>query len=198
MGLNRGFLGLQPCPVCHAPKDQLHDCANCWPYRTGLETQKLIADARALNAKRGEEILKANGIRPVDVSYFFLPSKKLIQIHFKNAFMTVAWSDPHEILSYDRMHNDSHGIGGKYLFPMVLKYLKASGRESREKLAELDKRYLLSFLIYDHNLFVFSRFKDMPSWPGLTHFNQVVSVDFTDATKLEHITKVRNYLLFWS
>jgi len=72
MGLNRGFLGLQPCPVCHAQKDQLHDCANCWAYRTGLETQKLIADARALNAKRGEEILKANGIRPVDVSYFFL------------------------------------------------------------------------------------------------------------------------------
>ena len=169
MGLNHGFLGLQPCPVCHAPKDQLHDCANYWSYRTGLETQKLIADAQALNAKQGEEILKANGIRPVDVSYFFLRSKKLIQIHFKNAFMTVAWSDPHEILSYDHMHNDSHGIGGKYLFPMVLKYLKASGRvnESREKLAELDKRYLLLFLlIYDYNLFVFSRFKDMPSWPG--------------------------------
>jgi hypothetical protein len=72
--------------------------------------------------------------------------------------MTVAWSDPHEILSYDRMHNDSHGIGGKYLFPMVLKYLKKSWRvnESREKLAELDKRYLLSFLlIYNDNLFIF-------------------------------------------
>jgi hypothetical protein len=192
MGLNRGFMGLQPCPVCHAPKDHLHDCAKHFPYRTGLETQKLITDARALNAKQGEEILKANGIRPVDVSYnnyyFSFRSKKLIQIHFKNAFMTIAWSDPHEILSYDRMHNDSHGIGGKYLFPMVIKYLSG-----REKLAELDKRYLLSLLlIYDDNLFVFFRFKDMPSWPGLTHFDQVVSVDFTDATKLEHIIKVRN------
>ena len=147
MGLNRGYLGLQPCPVCHVPKDQLHDCTNCWQYRTGLETQKLIANARALNAKQGEEILKANGIRPVDVSYYYyLRSKNLTQIHFKNAFMTVAWSDPHEILSYDRMHNDSHGIGGKYLFPIVIKYLKASGRESREKLAELDKRWILSFL----------------------------------------------------
>ena len=48
MGLNRGYLGLQLCPVCHVPKDQLHDCANCWQYRTGLETQKLIANARAL------------------------------------------------------------------------------------------------------------------------------------------------------
>jgi len=30
----------------------------------------------------------------------------------------------------------------------------------------------------------------MPSWRGLTHFDQVVSVDFTDATKLEHLVKV--------
>jgi len=30
----------------------------------------------------------------------------------------------------------------------------------------------------------------MPSWRGLTHFDQVVSIDFTDATKLEHLVKV--------
>ena len=35
---------------------------------TGLETQKIIANARALNATWGEELLKANCIRPVDVS----------------------------------------------------------------------------------------------------------------------------------
>ena len=52
--------------------------------------------------------------------------------------MTVAHSDLHEILSYDRMHNDSHGIGGKHIFQMVLKYLKASGHGM---LAELDKRF---------------------------------------------------------
>ena len=68
MGLNCGFMGLQPCPVCHVPKDQLHDCAKSWPLRTGRETQKLITDAQALNAAQGEEILKAYGIRPVDVS----------------------------------------------------------------------------------------------------------------------------------
>ena len=78
MGLNCGFMGLQPCPVCHVPKDQLHDCAKSWPRRTGLETQKLIADARALNAAQGEEILKANGIRPVDVSSFFDHEKQIL------------------------------------------------------------------------------------------------------------------------
>jgi hypothetical protein len=34
------------------------------------------------------------------------------------------------------------------------------------------------------------RFHDMPSWSGLIHFDQVVSVDFTDATKLEDLVKV--------
>jgi hypothetical protein len=53
--------------------------------------------------------------------------------------MSVAWSDPHEILSYDRMHNDSHGLGGKHILPSVLLYLKATGRDA---LAELDKRFL--------------------------------------------------------
>jgi hypothetical protein len=52
--------------------------------------------------------------------------------------MSVAFSDPHEILSYDRMHNDSHGLGGKYMLPSVLLYLKSTGRNA---LAELDKRF---------------------------------------------------------
>jgi hypothetical protein len=29
----------------------------------------------------------------------------------------------------------------------------------------------------------------MPSWRGLIHFDQVVSLDFTDASKLEDIVK---------
>lgn len=80
MGLNRGFMGLQPCPVCHVPKNQLHDFAKSWPRRTGVETQNLIADARTLNAALGEEILKANGIRPVDVSCYFDEKQNLMSI----------------------------------------------------------------------------------------------------------------------
>jgi hypothetical protein len=68
--------------------------------------------------------------------------------------MTVAWSDPHEILSYDRMHNDSHGIGGKHILPIVIRYLKASGREM---LAELDKRsvFIIPF-IYNRTVIISS------------------------------------------
>jgi hypothetical protein len=71
MALNRGFMGLQPCPVCHVPKNQLHDFGNSsWALRTGLETQKIIAESRALNAAAGEQLLKSNGLRPIDVCQF--------------------------------------------------------------------------------------------------------------------------------
>jgi hypothetical protein len=30
----------------------------------------------------------------------------------------------------------------------------------------------------------------MPSWSGLIHFDQVVSLNFTDAKKLDHLVKV--------
>lgn len=56
--------------------------------------------------------------------------------------MTVANSDPHKILSFDRMHNDSHGLGGKHLFPSVILYLKTTGRQA---LAQLDQRWSYNF-----------------------------------------------------
>ena len=68
--------------------------------------------------------------------------------------MTVARSDPHKILSYDRMHNDSHWIGGKHILPIVLRYLKASGRNM---LAELDKRFVffICLILQLDNLFFY-------------------------------------------
>ena len=70
MALNRGFMGLQPCPVCHVPKNELHDFGKSWPLRTGLETQKIIAESKALPAAAGEQLLKSNGLRSIDVRQF--------------------------------------------------------------------------------------------------------------------------------
>jgi len=72
MGLNRGFMGLKPCPVCYVPKNQLHDFSKSWPLRNGHETQKIIAESKELNAAAGEELLKSHGIRPIDVSQFLV------------------------------------------------------------------------------------------------------------------------------
>lgn len=70
MALNRGFMGLQPCPVCHVPKTHLHDFGKSWPLRTGLETQKIIAESKELTAAAGEQLLKSNGLRQIDVRQF--------------------------------------------------------------------------------------------------------------------------------
>lgn len=68
MSNTRGFRGLQPCPICHVPKDELHDCGNArWPLRTGIGTQKIFEDARKLGPAKGEELLKENGLRLIDV-----------------------------------------------------------------------------------------------------------------------------------
>ena len=68
MSNTRGFGSLQPCPVCHVPKDELHDCGKArWPLRTGIGTQKIFEDARKLGLVKGEELLKINGLRLIDV-----------------------------------------------------------------------------------------------------------------------------------
>ena len=72
MALNRGFMGLQPCPVCHVPKDQLHDFGKSWALRNGLETQKIVAQSKTLGETEGEQLLKSNSLRPINVHQFLI------------------------------------------------------------------------------------------------------------------------------
>ena len=68
MGNICGVGSLEPCPICHVPKDKLHDCGKAqWPLRTGIETQRIIEQARKLRSGDAEELLKKNGLRPIDV-----------------------------------------------------------------------------------------------------------------------------------
>jgi hypothetical protein len=93
------------------------------------------------------------------------------------------------------MHNDGHGIGGNHLLPCVLTCLKAKGHHV---LAELDERSITSLItsgIVKLIIYLNFRFNDMPSWSGLIHFNQVVSLNFTDAKKLDHLVKVFSLFL---
>jgi hypothetical protein len=74
MSLNRGFMGLKPCPVCYVGKDELHDCGKSWPLRNGLETQRIIKESRkpGLTQLEREDLLKAHGLRAIDVNLFHL------------------------------------------------------------------------------------------------------------------------------
>ena len=52
---------------------------------------------------------------------------------------------------------------------------------------------IISLILESFNLnmlFANFRFKNMPLWSGLIHFDQVVSINFTDAKKLDHLVKV--------
>jgi hypothetical protein len=70
MGVNRGIGCKEPCPVCHVPDNELHDCGKArWPLRTGIETQEIIDSARQLSATDGEALLKANGLRPIEACF---------------------------------------------------------------------------------------------------------------------------------
>jgi hypothetical protein len=69
--------------------------------------------------------------------------KLIFDPDLQNAFMSVVNSDPHAILTFDQMHSDGHGLGGQHIFPAVVRYTKASGRD---KLADLDQRSLYSTL----------------------------------------------------
>ncbi|KAJ3554141.1 hypothetical protein NP233_g12486 [Leucocoprinus birnbaumii] len=68
------------------------------------------------------------------------------------------------------MHNNAHGLGGKHLWPLLLQYLKACGKQVLE-------------LVDD-------RVKEVPRWSNFHHFDAVTGVSFTDASKLEDIVKI--------
>jgi hypothetical protein len=63
-------MGLKPCSVCYVGKNELHDCGKSWPLRNGLETQRIIEKSRKLGLTHGEDLLKAHGLRAIDVHLF--------------------------------------------------------------------------------------------------------------------------------
>jgi hypothetical protein len=117
MALIRGFTSACPCPICLVPKGRLSDVNTTWQRRNVTERQILVTQAKEDNIK-AIETLKEQSIRPVE-----------------NAFWSVQFSDPFKALSWDRMHNYAHGLGGKHIWPVLKKYIFAMGR-SKAKLVD--------------------------------------------------------------
>ena len=42
------------------------------------------------------------------------------------------FSDPHQAVSFDEMHSNDHGLGGKHLFPEIKRQIQLLGRKSVE------------------------------------------------------------------
>lgn len=137
MTLIRGVRGKCPCPICVVPLEELHDLLKTFPIRT---TQRAIEGCEAYSKKNshGEEILKALGLRPVQVCrYFSRVSIQLIQIEIQNVFWKVENSKPEDTVSFDRLHALDGGLGGKHLLEEVKVVVKSLGREAATKLEEL-------------------------------------------------------------
>ncbi|EDR00662.1 uncharacterized protein LACBIDRAFT_313195 [Laccaria bicolor S238N-H82] len=154
MALIRGKMGLCPCPVCLVPFDKLSDASTKYPLRTAEESKATVDQANECRRKDdAEEILKKKGLRGV-----------------QNSFWDIENSDPHHALSFDRMHNNSHGLGGRH----ILKVIREDYLQSHRSLASQAD----------------SQMNALPRWRNLIHFSQFTSVNFTDATKFEDIMKM--------
>ncbi|KAJ7815570.1 hypothetical protein B0H14DRAFT_3745648 [Mycena olivaceomarginata] len=153
MALIRGLRALYPCPICYVKKDEQSELSKHADLRTSKGSKDTVMQARELNREDREELLKSHGLRNVD-----------------NVFWNVAYSDPHQALSFEHLHSYSSGLWGRHLFERIKKHTEQlSGRMA----AEIDKQ-----------------FSSFPRWRNLNHFESVMSTAFNDGTKHEDISKM--------
>ena len=140
MSLTRGTNSKFPCPICLVPWDLLSDLLQNHPIRTAQSSEALVRQARTLNSEEGENLLKSAGLRDVDVCCKFLQgcfADKLTKQHFdQNVFWKMCFSDPHEALSFDKLHFYSSGLFGDHLVSEIKERLKEIGK--REGVAVVD------------------------------------------------------------
>ncbi|KAH9910296.1 uncharacterized protein BXZ73DRAFT_58728, partial [Epithele typhae] len=153
MSLIRGVKGACPCPICLVPsKEQVTlGTTTLHPLRTASESSSIVLSNRSKQEK--EDACKAIGLRPLT-----------------NVFWDVPFSDPHQTLSWDRLHAYHGGLFSDHLFAEFQKVM-----EARPSYQRLD---------------VNEAFDKVPRWSNLNHFSEVTSVNFTDGSKYEDISKI--------
>ncbi|KAH9007701.1 hypothetical protein EDB83DRAFT_2236259, partial [Lactarius deliciosus] len=148
MSLIRGLGRKRPCPICVVPNDKLADISRTWTLRTAACTQELLKEAQSLNNAESENLLSMHGIR-------------------NNVFWEVYNSDPHRVLSFDRLHSNNSGLFGDHLLSRLKELVK------RDNAAKINRQFDLA-----------------PRWRGLYHFSDMMNMSFTDGSKYEDISKV--------
>ncbi|KAJ6451940.1 hypothetical protein C8R45DRAFT_848162 [Mycena sanguinolenta] len=154
MALIRGLRALFPCPICYVKQEEQSHLSKPLDLRTSEQSQQTVAEARKLKTKQArDEVLKSRGLRNVD-----------------NVFWNVAYSDPHQALSFEHLHSYSSGLWGRHLFERTKTHAEQlPGRAA----AEIDKQ-----------------FASFPRSRNLNHFDAVMSIAFNDGTKHEDIAKM--------
>jgi hypothetical protein len=87
------------------------------------------------------------------------------------------------------MHANDHGLGGKHFWPQAKGFVGELGSKAAK---QIDDQYVTLHLLF--YIFIFHRMKALPPWRDLIHFDQVMSVQFSDANKFRDLLKVQNLL----
>jgi hypothetical protein len=135
MSLIRGHHSKCPCPVCIVPLDELHDLSKSFRLRS-MQDAMAALDVYEESKARGEELLKALGLRPVKVSYITFYLAYIHQsCNTQNVLWIVAHSDPHDAISLNRLHALHLGLW-KHLLNELKKILKSLGHEAESLFEE--------------------------------------------------------------
>ncbi|KAI6111227.1 hypothetical protein F5141DRAFT_1188410 [Pisolithus sp. B1] len=86
-----------------------------------------------------------------------------------SAFMVIANTDIYHALSWDRLHANFTGKFGDHLWAELLRILDKAGHQA---MARVEKN-----------------FSEMPRWHMLNHFEEALSISYTDGQKLEDLSK---------
>ncbi|KAG2079379.1 uncharacterized protein F5147DRAFT_819992, partial [Suillus discolor] len=124
------------------------------PVRT-VEEAIAALNVYKVSKARGEELLKALGLRAV-----------------VNVFWLIAHSDPHQAISFDRLHALHLGMW-RHLLEELKKILKVLGCDEESKV----KKWVASF----------------PRWHNLNHFSTIIHITFSDGNKMQDLSKQAFY-----
>ncbi|KAG1761725.1 hypothetical protein EDD22DRAFT_619601 [Suillus occidentalis] len=87
-----------------------------------------------------------------------------------SSFGVLEHTDIHRALSHDKLHFNDEGLFSDHKWPELQKWVECLGRQAA---VQID-----------------SFFQSIPRWRNLNHFDQVISVSFSDGTKYEDISKL--------
>ncbi|KAG2057487.1 hypothetical protein BDR06DRAFT_980881 [Suillus hirtellus] len=117
MSLIRGQNCKCPCPVCVVPLEKLHDLSETFALRSMQDAIDAL-NTYKISKGWGEALLKVLGLCAV-----------------ANVFWHIAYSDPHETISFDRLHSLHIGMW-KHLLEELKKILKSLRRSAEAKLED--------------------------------------------------------------
>ncbi|KAI6100965.1 hypothetical protein EV401DRAFT_2061435 [Pisolithus croceorrhizus] len=87
-----------------------------------------------------------------------------------SAFTVVTNTDVYRALSWDRLHANFSGKFGNHLWTELLRILDKAGRQT---MAMVEKNFSM-----------------MPRWHTLNHFDEALSISYTDGQKFEDLSKI--------